>query len=245
MLLKPAAIVFLALMPVAAIGAQQEDMQNLRQEFAAISYGYAVDQICDVTANEEKISFLADYIDANWWLWRARTGVNKPIAKKMAEKAWRTTEAGKNCAVNEIADVQKSIELLATFPARAETVLGTPSKSLLNPKPNQKHIFATYQAARLAWIIAKKCRADIEQNDNLFARLMQTRKELLTVFRPDQLAGLEKSTAEMLVWGTIGACTKKRNQFVLLANELLAELGQQPDGAPLPQTTTANEQDKT
>lgn len=199
-------------------------MQDLRSDFAMVAYGYAIDQICDITPNDQKVSFLADYIDARWWLWRARTGVDKTISKKMAEKAWSFTQGGRKCDDKSQAEIVAALAMLKDFPTRAEALFGTPSKSLLNPKPNQKRIFASYQSARLGWIIAKKCNPDIEVQQKLYQDLMDTRKLMLSVFRPNQMAGLEKATSEMHVWGTMGQCTAKRLEFAGMADGFLTEL---------------------
>ena len=216
--------IVVALLPTFASAASPGDMAQLRADFAKISFGYAIDVICDVTPNEDKISFMADYIDAHWWMWRARTGVNKTIAKKMSEKAWRETAGGADCNSSALGKIEMAKTQLSSFPANAEAVFGTPSKSLLNPKPDQKRIFATYQAVRLAWIMDEKCSANKKETSTLFVRLMQTRKHLLSVFRPDQLGGQEKSTDQMMMWATLGPCTDKRRSFISFATDALAEL---------------------
>lgn len=217
-------IAILVMSCFAGIAADADKMQSLRKDFAVVAYGFAIDQICDVTPNSEKISYLGDYIDARWWLWRARTGVGKTISKKMAEKAWVSTQAGKNCDAVAQSEVATSLMMLKDFPDRAEALFGTPPKSLLNPKPDQKRIFATYQSARLGWIIAKKCIIDPKMANDLYLGLMDTRKFLLGTFRPDQLAGLEKATSEMKTWGTMGPCSAKRIQFAEMAEGFLADL---------------------
>ena len=216
--------IVVALFPAIAIAATPQDQARLRSDFAKISFGYAIDQICDVTSHAEKISFMADYVDANWWMWRARTGVNKTIAKKMGEKAWRQTSGGTKCDQAATSSVKSAMEMIAQFPTEAEALFGAPTKSLLNPKPDQKRIFATYQAARLAWIMDAKCNSEKSYNSALFLRLMKARKQLLIVFRPDQLGGLEKSTNQMKMWATLGQCTAKRKSFVLYMSNALAEL---------------------
>ena len=207
-----------------SFGADAGKMQSLRKDFAVIAYGFAIDQICDITPNSDKVSYLSEYIDARWWLWRARTGVGKTISKKMAEKAWVSTQAGKKCSDKALIEITASLSMLKDFPDRAQALFGAPSQSLLNPTPNQKLIFAHYQSARLGWIIAKKCAPNTKMPAVLYARLMDARTLLLKTFRPNQLAGLEKATAEMQVWGTMGRCTAKRVEFANMAKIFLAEL---------------------
>jgi len=217
-------LLVLSLASAPASSAQANAPKDLRADFAQIALGYALDQICDVTQNTEKLAFMADYINAHWWMWRARTGVNKPIAKKMTEKAWKMTVGGTKCSATSVLQIKEARSVLQDFPINAEALFGTPSASLLNPKPDQKRIFATYQAARIAWVISKKCNEDQAASHKIYVRLMGARKSLLDVFRPDQLAGLEKSTAEMQLNGMLGNCSAKRDTFVRLAMDELMGL---------------------
>jgi hypothetical protein len=211
--------VLLTCLSATGVMANPTKEQDLREKFAAVSLGYAIDQVCDFSENHQKVGFLAEYIEARWWLWRARTGVENAIAKKMGEKAWRLTAAGSNCGAEAEQAYDHGLYALTHFAADAQAVFGEPSQSLLNPKPQQKHIFATYQLARYGWILAKKCDATPSETpiNAYYQQLLSARKMLLQTFRPDQLASLDKATNEMIIWGTSGSCTPKRLDFIKMA----------------------------